>query len=329
MFRIGSRTLKTAIGTVLAIMIAQWFGLQNYASAGIIAILCIQNTKKRSLRAAWSRFLACSTAILFSAVFFELISYHPIVIGIMLLFFIPTMVMVKAQEGIVSSSVIILHIFSAGQVNQAIVINELGIVSIGIIIALLMNLYIPSLDQKMYDYQQKVEENFHAVFQEIVVYLRTGQHEWDGKEIIETAAILSKAKSLAFKEVENHFVREDHSFFHYFDMREEQFQIIERMLPIVTSISHQVEQAQMIADFIEELSENIHPGNTAHFYLKKLYDMKVEFEQMELPKTREEFEARAALFQFLREMERYLHIKSSFKGLKTKRNALKTKITTS
>ena len=53
--------------------------------------------------------------------------------------------------------------------------------------------------------------------------------------------------------------------------------------------------------------------------------MKVEFEKMELPKTREEFETRAALFQFVREMEQYLIIKSSFKGLKRKANKKREK----
>jgi uncharacterized membrane protein YgaE (UPF0421/DUF939 family) len=51
-------------------------------------------------------------------------------------------------------------------------------------------------------------------------------------------------------------------------------------------------------------------------YIQKLMKMKAEFEESDLPKTREEFEARAALLQLVNEMERYLIIKSSFKGLK-------------
>jgi uncharacterized membrane protein YgaE (UPF0421/DUF939 family) len=99
-------------------------------------------------------------------------------------------------------------------------------------------------------------------------------------------------------------------------MREKQFEIIERVLPSVTSLALPVEQREMIADFIEELSDHIHPGNTAIQFLDKLYRMRVSFENMELPKTREEFEARAALLHFVKEMEQYLIIKSSFKGLK-------------
>ena len=40
--------------------------------------------------------------------------------------------------------------------------------------------------------------------------------------------------------------------------------------------------------------------------------MKKEFEEMELPKTREEFEVRAALLQLVKEMNEYLIIKSTF-----------------
>lgn len=53
MFKIGYRTLKTALGTALAIYLAQLLHLQNFASAGIITILCIQITQKRSLQASY------------------------------------------------------------------------------------------------------------------------------------------------------------------------------------------------------------------------------------------------------------------------------------
>ena len=69
----------------------------------------------------------------------------------------------------------------------------------------------------------------------------------------------------------------------------------------------------MIADFLEELSEAIHPGNTAHHYLKRLGDLQNQFKDEPLPTSREEFEARAQLFQLLKEMEQYLLIKKSLK----------------
>lgn len=44
--RIGMRTVKTAIAATLAIILAEWLHLEYAVSAGIIAILSVQNTKK-------------------------------------------------------------------------------------------------------------------------------------------------------------------------------------------------------------------------------------------------------------------------------------------
>lgn len=315
-FKIGYRTIKTAIGTSAAIIIAQILGFDNFVSAGILTILCIQVTKKKSIKTSWNRFSACLLAMLFSIVFFEGMAYHPIIIGFLLLFFIPTAVMLKISDGIVTSSVIILHIYSAGEVTFDILMNELGIITIGIGVALLANLYMPSLDQKLLEYQIQIEENFKRIFDEIVIYLRTNESNWDGLEITETAQLIEEAQVLAYRDVENRILRNENVYYHYFKMREKQFEIIERVLPIVISISYTIEQGEMVADFMEELAANIHPGNTANRFLDKLYEMKSSFKSMELPKTREEFEARAALFQFVREMEEYLWIKSSAKALK-------------
>ncbi|MFF2448682.1 aromatic acid exporter family protein [Neobacillus sp. NPDC058068] len=322
-FRIGYRTIKTAAGTAISILIAQQLGFHNFASAGILTILCIQVTKRRSLRTAWDRFLACVLAMPFSAVFFEGIAYHPLVIGLMLLFFIPTLVMLRAKDGVVTSSVIILHIYMAHKISLAIFLNELGVITVGIGVALLINLYMPSVEKILRDYQRKIEGNFKIIFCEMVRYLRTGESNWEGKEITESARLLDEAKMLALRDVENHFLKEVNIYFHYFKMREKQFEIIERLLPLVISITSKVKQGKMIADFLEELSENIHPGNTAHLYIDKLNAMKKEFEEMELPKTREEFETRAALLQLVNEINDYLIIKSSFQAKKKKVNEIK------
>lgn len=50
--RIGMRTMKTAIAATLAIILAEWLHLEYAVSAGIIAILSVQNTKKGSLQLA-------------------------------------------------------------------------------------------------------------------------------------------------------------------------------------------------------------------------------------------------------------------------------------
>lgn len=325
-YQIGYRTIKTALGTAIAIIIANQFGLQNYVSAGIITILCIQVTKLRTLRTSWDRFAACILAMPFSYLFFEIITYHPVMIGIMLLFFIPFLVMLHLKDGVVTSSVIIFHIYSAGKMSWHLLFQEFCIIVIGVGIALLMNLYMPSLDKKLVEYQEKIERNLKIIFDEMVSYLKTCESDWNGQEIVDTARLIEEAKALSFRKVENHFLTNENLYFHYFEMRGKQLEIVERVLPMITSIPATIEQGHMMAEFLGELSEHIHPGNTANYFLKKLGALRTEFEKMPLPTSREEFESRAALFQLLKEIEQYLIIKSSFKGIKQAKSELKDKI---
>ncbi|MGP4061782.1 aromatic acid exporter family protein [Halobacillus sp. H74] len=311
--KIGYRTVKTALGTPLAIWIAQLLQLENFASAGILTILCIQITRKRSFLSAWHRFSACLVAMVFSFTFFELLGYNPISIGLMLFAFIPVTVWMRITPGIVTSSVIILHLYGSGAIDWGVIWNEMVLITVGIGTALILNLYMPSLENKLKKYQKEVENNFSIILKEIAEFMREGDHDWTGKELTDTAALLEKAKSLSFRDVENHLLRSHNHYYHYFHMRTKQFELLERMLPLVSRISSLDIHGQKIADFFEDLAEGIHPGNTALIYLRKLKEMKEEFREDRLPETREEFEVRASLFHLLNEIEEYLIIKRSFK----------------
>lgn len=307
--KIGYRTIKTAIGAGLAIFIAQQLGLAFYASAGIITILCIQVTRRQSIRAAVNRILACLLALAVGIGVFALFGYHPAALTLLILVFLPLAVRFGIQEGFVSSMVVLLHLYSAERMDAATIANELALLTIGVGVALLANLYMPSMEKELKAMQAAVENNFAVILQEFCYYLRHGQSDWDGREMIETERLLQQAKELAWREVENRIGRRDDTYYQYFVMREKQFELLERMLPIVSTLDVQVPQGHQIADFLERLSRAIHPGNTAYRFLDKLRVMREEIQQTALPKTREEFETRAALFYLLREIERYLFIK--------------------
>lgn len=313
MLKIGSRTLKTAIGVVIAISIAKLFGIPNYASAGILTMLSIQTTKKKSIKISWARFVAALLGILFSFVFFEGIGYHPIVIGLLLLVFIPTTVRLNVKEGIVTSSVIILEFFMMKEMTWSAITNGVFVIIIGIGVALLMNLYMPSTEDKLLDLQKQLEEKFKKILKEISFYLNEGDHLWDGKEITDSYTIIKEAKDFAVLHIENRFLGYDDVYFNYFKMREKQFEVFERMLPLVTSLKISMVHSKMIADLIDDIADAVSSNNTAIVFLAKLEDLQRTFKDMELPKTREEFEIRASLLNFLWELEKYLNIKRYYR----------------
>ncbi|MGN1399978.1 MAG: aromatic acid exporter family protein [Bacillus sp. (in: firmicutes)] len=322
-FRIGYRTIKTAVGVAIAISLAQLFGLNSFPSAGIITILCIQVTKKKSIRAAFSRFVACMIAMAYSSLFFELIGYNPLVIGLMLLVFIPTVVMVGVQEGVVTSSVIILHIYSAGNVQLDLLLNETGLITIGITVALLMNMYMPSNDKQLTLLRDQIEQDFTVIFSKLALYLRESRTDWDGEELMDAVRNIKRAKLLAFRNLENHMIKIDDLYYQYFKMREKQLESIEEMISLVSRIPNTTPFSGQLADFIDDLAQHVHPYNTSHIYLGKLNKMKSEMEKMILPETREEFHIQASLYSLIDELEKYLILKSVYKGLSRDRKGMK------
>ncbi|WP_099158856.1 aromatic acid exporter family protein [Virgibacillus ndiopensis] len=311
--KIGSRTVKTAIGTPIAITIAQFVGVTNFVSAGILTILCIQPSRKRSVLSAWHRFLACTLAIIFSFVFFETIGYNPIVVGLMLAFFIPATVLLKITPGIATSSVIILQLYGAGHISFRFILEEFLLILVGVGTGLLLNLYMPSLDNKLKKQQMKLEQNFQVILKEIALYIRDNNILWDGKEITETEKILHEANDLVDRDRENHMLRNKHSYHDYFQMRTKQFELLQRMLPLVSRLSNTDSLSEKIASFFEGLSDAVHPGNTAVLFLDELDELYKTFKQEPLPTSTEEFETRANLFRLLHEIEDYLILKKKFK----------------
>ncbi len=132
---------------------------------------------------------------------------------------------------------------------------------------------------------------------------------WQGNEIAVTEDILVEAKQLVIRDRDNHLLRNEHTYYNYFKMRERQFELLKKMLPLVTHLPKTDAIAIKIAGFFERLSKAVHPGNTAITFLEELKELKREFHAEDLPETREEFETRAHLFQLLHEIEEYLIIK--------------------
>jgi|SRR5690625_309799 len=310
--KIGYRTIKTAVGVPVAIFIAQFVGLSNFISPAILTILSIKPSRKKSVISAWHRFACCLIGILLSFFLFEFISYNPIVIGLLLIVFIPITVYLKVTQGIVTSSVIILNLYSREHIDISLIGEQFLIIIIGIGTALILNLYMPSLEHKLLEYQEELEKNIQKVLLEIATYIRDKNSLWDGKELLEASEILKKASSLVATDKENHLLRSQHTYDEYFSMRRKQLDLLNRMIPLVSKIDHVDLISDHIAHFFEDLSDAVSPKNTATIFLEQLNELREIFREGELPTTRKEFEIRANLFRLLHEIEDYLHIKSKF-----------------
>ncbi|WP_248925112.1 aromatic acid exporter family protein [Paenibacillus hamazuiensis] len=305
--RIGFRTIKTAFGVSISIMIAQFLQLEYYSAAGILTLLCIQKSRKQSAHAAVSRFIACMAGMFFSTLLFQLIGYHPYSFLVLLLFFIPLCVRFRVHEGIASSSVIVMHVYMHGKVEAAFFLNEFLVVLVGLGVALIVNWYMPSIDKELNRCKDEVDKLIETILQEIALYLKEGNTLWDGKELLQLGDALQKARRLAQLDVENNPRRKENSYEYYFEKKRRQYEILERMLPSISRITVQMEQGIRIGDFIQQLSDNLNnPGEAARFR-ETLRHIREYHKQLPLPETRREFENRASLYSVANELELFIN----------------------
>ncbi|MEJ7474840.1 aromatic acid exporter family protein, partial [Staphylococcus saprophyticus] len=81
----------------LGIIIAKLIGLDNFASSAILVVLCIKHTKVHSLQAIVSRFISCLIILLIGMLAFSILGQHALVVGLIVLLFIPLTVVLNVQ----------------------------------------------------------------------------------------------------------------------------------------------------------------------------------------------------------------------------------------
>lgn len=314
-YKIGFRTVKTAVGMTLGVIICKLLGLDNYASSAILVVLCIKHTKMHSVQAILSRLVSCLLILFLGSAIFSLLGQHAFVLGLIVLLFIPLTVVLNVQEGVITSCVILLHVFNAKAINGHLILNEIMLLTVGLGIAFLMNLMMPSLDKKLNHFKQDIENQITEIFN---IFSQACSMHNDHLNIKFDSLLLNikKAKSLAFRDVKNHFVRNENSFYHYFDMREEQVELLKRMTSLLERINTDDPILEKISQLMYEIGSNVNSNDYTALRLHSLYEIRLSLDDLPLPTTHKTLNSRAHIIQILNELEEYLNIKSQFGSLK-------------
>lgn len=302
-----------AISATIALIIGNILGLQYATVGAVIAILSIQDTRKKALIISYKRIVACSIGILLSVILYSLLGNRPLIFGLFLIILIPLTSRLKVQEGMVPSVVLSTHFLVADNITIALIFNEILLMIIGIGVAAIANIFMPSLEDKFKDDKEWIEEHYRIIISKMSKSLITHTVDIDEQKIInEVEKRLYESKETAYKIVNNHFFKSSSYYTDYINMRINQFDTIKRMRLHFQRFNIPVEQMNVMADFTLCVAENISEMNDCKSLLRDLDILRSEFKKMELPKTREEFESRAQLLQFLNDMEEFLLIKRNF-----------------
>lgn len=310
--KIGLRTIKTVIASVLAILIATQLHLLYATAAGIIAILSVGNTKKTSLKSGLGRVLSLGLAIILSFICFTTLGFHPWAFGVFLLVFIPLSVRFNLADAIVVNSVLITHFLVEKSFSWQMILNETLLMTIGVGLALLLNLYMPDNEKQLKEDIKAIEEDFRTIIFAMAAHLNLEKIAPLDDACLDLRSKLRAALNQAHIHQKNQWISEEDYYSDYFSMRLAQLRILRDMVNLLIEIDIDGLFVDELRKVLISTAENFAEENDGKLILWQIEAVYQNYRQKPLPQTREEFENRALLFQFLQSFRSFIEIKAIF-----------------
>ena len=307
------RVVKTALGTAISIYIADFLNINFGVTAGIVTIITIQGTKRESFKIAIERFLSSAIGLLIADLLFHTVGFSPIVFGLFVLVCMPICLHFKLLQGFMTTVVLVTHMLVIRDASFSSILNEVYILVIGTVVALILNMYMPEVKEDIEKVKKDIDDGMRIIISYFGEVMVTGTVFVDEeKKFRELKESINHFSDLAFKEYNNDLVNASRYRIDLASMKRSQYKVLVRMRKHFHRFFISSDHAHIVADFAKHVAESIGVDDIHNMALKELTEVRDRFAAMPLPQSRVEFESRAMFFQFLNDMEEFLEIKRDF-----------------
>ena len=307
------KSLKIALAAAIAIAVAGELGLKYSATAGIITVLSIGNTKRETLKTAVERGLAFLCSLLLAAGCFGVFGYTLPGFTVYLLLFALLCLCVGWGAAIAMDSVLITHFLGEQSMAPVFLLNEVLLFFIGTGMGILVNMHLHRKEADFRRLSDEVDSQIKGILHRMSLWLpREDKSEYGSGCFEKLDKALEEARLCAAANYNNSVLERNPRELDYIEMREKQSIILKGIYENIKSITFLPEQAKQVAELFGKIEEDYHRENTVEELLNSLGKLLEEMKQQELPASREEFEARAILFYILMQTESFLNLKRDY-----------------
>jgi uncharacterized membrane protein YgaE (UPF0421/DUF939 family) len=306
--------IKILFAFTIAILLAWLLALPGMVTTGILAIISIQPTKTDTVLIMIRRLISAAIGFSFALLVFELFGYTLLMYTIIGVVFTIFSYVTTLGVGVVPTLVLLGTLVGHGSYDPVVLFQTSLMLIISIVVSALVTFLYPSSATKALElYASKTDDVLKQMLTLFQTALTTpnnqipyqdafGELDTTGKALISDAEITNK----------DFLFGQDNSLYAYLKMRQSQMNRVRRLFRLLQSIDVPTPFAQGILDFITELIPAIGAVDKATALRTQLLLLTKDYRQKPLPKTREEFELRAILFQMLFELDYFLSIKIQY-----------------
>ena len=298
-------SVKMIFAAIFSIFVAQLFNLDFAISAGIVAILTIQPSKRETFSTAIARFYGFVIAIVISFICFKIFGITTLGFFIYLAIYVFICQKFRWYSAIAMNSVLISHFLSIGVMNFQTIVNESLIFLIGVLFGILVNLHLHKNTKEMNRLKNLLTEQVQKIINRMSQrIIDQNLQNYDGKCFIQLNKDFYLAKEIADVNYKNQLKKDD-SDIKYLENLGNQIGILYEMYKRVKNIKTQPSTAKIISDFLQKVSEE-YPIQNNEILLNEFNELWNEMKNRPLPQTRQEFDDRAELFTLLELIEEFL-----------------------
>ena len=306
---------KIAVGSSIAIYIAELLHLQYASSAGIIALLTLTTTKWETMKLSFLRLLTYLISVVICWGVFSIIPSLWIEYGVFLFLIVFLGENMGWRSTLSVNAVIGTHFLTTQDFSADFLANEFLLVVIGITIALVFNLiHINNAhEQGIIRSMRHVEHEMKQILIELAGYLSqkaSGDRVWD--DITKLEDELDEYLELAYEYQNNTFQSHPEYYIAYFEMRMKQCGALHNLHAEMKRMRQMPKQAHIVSDFIYEITQHVTEMNDPKKQMEELERLVGNLRNEPLPETHEEFENRAELYHTLLDLEEFLMYKKRF-----------------
>jgi Predicted membrane protein len=308
-------SFKIGIGSSVAIYIAQSMHLDYAVSAGTITLLTLMTSKWETIKLSVCRLATFTITLLTAWLFFSKASSIWVAYGFLLFFVVLIAEVFEWRATISVNAVIAAHLVTNQDFSDNAVWNEFLLVLIGIIIAIVLNLFYANYTHKreITAHMRYTENKLQSILGKLAAHLSNKQTEQDiGNDINALEKQIQNYIQDAYEYQDNTFPSHPEYYIFYFEMRYEQCRILHNVYCEIEKINSMPAQADMVSEYLLYLTDYVIEINNPDQQIEKLNKIFTKLKHEELPKTGDEFENRAKLYHIILDIEDFLMYKAKF-----------------
>lgn len=307
--------LKIGIGSSIAIYTAQAMHLDYSVSAGTVTLLTLMTSKWETVKLSLARLVTFIITLLMAWAIFSHINSTWIAYGLLLTLVVFIAETLGWRATISVNSVASAHLLTNQDFSAAAIWNEFLLVLIGIVLAMILNLFHANLPhkRKIVSDMRDTENKLQSILKELAAYLSGKEMRQDvWEDIFALENQLQEHIRSASEYQNNTFQSHPEYYISYFEMRYEQCRVLRSLHDELAKIRTMPKQAEVIAEYMLYLAEYVIEINHPTQQIARLDEIIADMRNEELPKSRDEFENRAMLYHILMDIQDFLAHKEDF-----------------